>query len=188
MWAICPTQPRPQVTTGAGWPSIRSLHARPAQLANDRPAWEGRYTRSAIVSDTTAVTVVSSTAVLLLSLRVADLGNDLLSAVLGPAVAVLLLVAISLAGASDPRGARRPICEVPQAGAGICGTSIGLGLVGLAAGHNDVRSRVFVVLPVACLLAVLRRFVLRIVLHRRRAVGECSRHVLAVATRTRALA
>ena len=151
------------------------------RLAIGRPAWEARYVRSAVISDAAAVTAVCTAAVLLPS-HVTDLGNGLLSAAFAPVVGLVLLVATSLAGGLDLAVLGAGSAEYRRLMRAFSATSIGLGLLGLASGLDDVRSWVFVVIPAACLLALLGRFVLRLALHRRRAVGECTRHVLAVGT------
>jgi lipopolysaccharide/colanic/teichoic acid biosynthesis glycosyltransferase len=150
-------------------------------LVVGRPAWEARYLRSVIVSDAVAVTVVCTAAVLF-GPRAIDLGSGLLSAAFGPALALLLLVARSLAGALDPAVLGAGSAEYRKLMRGFASTSILLGLAGVATELYDVRFWVFVVIPAASLLAVLGRFVLRLALHRRRAKGECTRHVLAVGT------
>ncbi|HEY0816555.1 MAG TPA: sugar transferase [Pseudonocardia sp.] len=160
--------------------SVRSPQ-RLRGLAVKRPAWEGRYVRAVIVSDAAAVTATCTAAVLFSPLST-DLGNSLLSAVIGPAVALLLLVAISLAGAVDLAVLGAGSAEYRRLVRGCAAAGIGLGLVGLATGLENVRSWVFGVMPAACLLAVLGRITLRKALRRRRARGECTRTVLAVGT------
>ncbi len=111
---------------------------------------------------------------------VSDPNDGLLSAAVGPAVALLLLVAIPLAGASDPAVLGTGSTEYSRLLRGFAGAAIGLALLGLAAGSTACgpgcsgSSR----WP-AC---SLRRADLLCVKpsDRRRAAGKCTQHVLAV--------
>lgn len=141
-------------------------------------AWEPRYRRSVIVSDLVATLIVVLTVGSVLVSRHDEVSplellalESITIAVVMASLAVCRVWNIAVLG----QGAE----EFTRLGRGLFGAVVVLGLGALAMAIPGARLWVFVVVPAIALLAFPQRYVLRRLLHRRRAGGDCLLPVLA---------
>ncbi|MPZ81059.1 MAG: exopolysaccharide biosynthesis polyprenyl glycosylphosphotransferase [Actinophytocola sp.] len=132
--------------------------------------WEPAYRRYVILSD---VLVTFLTALIvggLISVSGAALFKDL---VLGGLTVLVVLVSLAMNRAWHLVVLGQGAEEYVRLGRGMFAAAVALGLAGLATGVVSARPWVFIVIPVAALVALLSRYLLRQLLHKARRVGEC---------------
>jgi exopolysaccharide biosynthesis polyprenyl glycosylphosphotransferase len=142
-----------------------------------RPRWEIRYARAAAASDLAAMAV---------SLGLHQWWGQTpgyeLQVALGLVLMALTAAVLSLTHVWDPPVLGQGSEAFSRLLRALVTVAVVVGLVGLALKMSEVRPYVFGVIPVAFILAVAGRLVLRKVLHRRRRNGACMHEVLAVGT------
>ena len=151
---------------------------RPLQRVVARPLWEIWYAQAVAASDLVAMAV---------SLGMHKWwgqapGYAHLRVTFGLTLMALTATAFSLARAWDPSVLGQGSEEFRRLSRASAGLAVVVGLVGLALKLPQVRPYVFGVVPIAFILAVIARLVMRKVLHRRRRNGACMHEVLAVGT------
>ncbi|MHA6795999.1 sugar transferase [Pseudonocardia bannensis] len=154
---------------------------RAARVAKGGSRWESRYTRAVIAVDLVLITIVAVIGGLF--------GPDITIGI-PHAQWVLVTVAAALTAgclpacrAWEPRVLGQGAEEFGRVFRAAATSAIVLGLVGLAAGVEDVRLWTFVITPGTGLLLIGARYGLRRGLHRRRRhQGTCMHQVLAVGT------
>ncbi len=143
-----------------------------------RPRWEIWYAQAVAVAD-----LMAMAASLGMHKWWGDTpGYDHLRVAFGLAVMALMVTALILGRAWDPSVLGQGSEELSRLLRAVATLAVVVGLAGLALKLPQVRPYVFGVVPVALILAVVGRLVLRKVLHRRRHNGACMHEVLAVGT------
>ena len=146
-----------------------------------RDRWETRYTAAVITSDvgSIVVMVVIGNALGLGSV-VPQFGN--VAAGVGIVAGVLMFLALMVTRAWDPRVLGHASEEFSRVLRAVVSSAVVLGLLGLALQATAPRPWVFGLMPLAGVLSVLGRLVLRARLRRLRRQGRCALPVLAVGT------
>ncbi|MCT2585767.1 sugar transferase [Actinophytocola sp. S1-96] len=139
-------------------------------------AWEPRYRRLVIVGDVLVTVVTSLVVGRVVSVGGAALFKDL---TLGFLTVGAVLCALAMGRAWHPVVLGQGAEEYVRLGRAMFAAAVALALAGLATGVVSTRPWVFVVIPATALVALLTRYLLRQVLHRRRRVGECLLPVMA---------
>ena len=150
---------------------------RPSRSVVARPRWETRYARAAVASDLAATAV----SIALHQWWGRTSGYEL-QVVLGLVLMALTAAVLSLTRVWDPPVLGQGSEAFSRLLRGLVTVAVVVGLVGLALKRSEVRPYVFGVIPVAFILAVAGRLVLRKVLHQRRRKGAYMHDVLAVGT------
>ena len=109
-------------------------------------------------------------------------GNAALTPILAVAATLLWISALVMNRAWDSRVLGQGSQEFNRLFRALGFSTVVLALVALGLQLAELRPWVFGVLPVACLLTVVGRYILRQRLHHRRAKGECLHQVLAIGT------
>lgn len=153
-----------------------------APASSRRARWQSRLQRLVVTSDVSIVVTATAVAVGLgwSGLYAADRAQ----LVCGVLAAVLLLAALPMARAWDPRVLGVGTAEFKRLGRAVAGASIVLGLGGLTLLVASVRIWVFLLLPLIGGLVALGRFAVRKWLHRQRQRGRAMLSVLAVGDET----
>ena len=151
----------------------RTVSSRPAP---DRPRWERRYTGGVVAVD--LATVAASTGLYDMWGRAGSL--SVLAA--GTAVAALTAASMGVARAWEPSILGQGSLEFTRLLRGFLGATVVVALTGLALELPQARPWAFVVLPLAGVLSVVGRMVLRKRLHRLRGQGRAMVRVLAIGT------
>ncbi|GEL20052.1 sugar transferase [Pseudonocardia asaccharolytica] len=147
-----------------------------------RPRWETRYARLVVGGDLLAVAIAVLVGHLL------GLGNYLplfggsTSPSLGIGSGLITVTGLFVTRAWDPRILGQGSDEFSRVLHALVASAVVVGLGGLALQISAVRPWVFGLIPLAGILLVIGRFVLRGWLHRRRADGRFTHAVLAVGT------
>lgn len=146
-----------------------------------RDRWEGRYVFATVVSDVISVTIsVVLGYVLGLGMDVPQFGDA--TPGVGILAGILLLIGLLACRAWDPRVIGQGPEEFSRVMRAVVTSAVVLGLLGLAFEATAPRPWVFGLMPLAGLLAVLGRLILRGRLHSLRNKGRCALPVLAVGT------
>ncbi|MDL5158981.1 sugar transferase [Actinomycetospora termitidis] len=163
-----------EVVPGAGAASAaRWWHAR--------VRWDVRYRRGVITSDVVSVlAVVGASTWLHVRGGPGGAWPREVGWAMGPAVVVLVVVALGLCRAWDRSVLGSGSEEFTRVARAYASGAVALAFAGVALGADPVRPWVFAVLPVAAFVTVLGRYTLRRGLHRRRRRGTCMYDVLAV--------
>jgi exopolysaccharide biosynthesis polyprenyl glycosylphosphotransferase len=162
--------------------AVLFTRATPASMSVQRPRWEGRYARVVAASDLVAVLIVVVIG------HVLGLGNyqpslgGTISPELGLVITALTALALVVTRAWDQRVLGQGSEEFTRLIRGFTTAAVVLGLAGLALQLPALRPWVFGLLPLAGLLSLLGRFLLRKWLHRKRAAGRFVHPMLAVGT------
>ena len=144
-----------------------------------RPPWEARYVRAVVATDVVAIgAAVGLDEWLGFGTYSPQLGQIGLQ--IGLLVFALTVFFLFTGRVWDPRVLGSGSEEFNRLVRAFFASGVALALLGLATQQSAARPWVFGVVPLAALLAVLGRVVLRNVLHRRRAAGRCRHPVLAV--------
>jgi lipopolysaccharide/colanic/teichoic acid biosynthesis glycosyltransferase len=139
-------------------------------------SWEPAYRRYVILSDILVTLCVAFIVGGLISMGGAALFKDL---VLGGLTVIVVLVSLAMNRAWNSVTLGQGADEYVRLGRGMFAAAVALGLAGLATGVVSARPWVFIVVPSIALVALLFRYLLRQVLHRHRAGGECLLPVMA---------
>lgn len=158
-----------------------SLRA-PARPPATRPqaVWVRRYAAAVVASDMLAIAIVVPTGIWL-ELGTHDLNfGDRVSPWLPMASGLLTLVCLRLARAWDPPVLGQGSEEFARLARAVAGSSVALGMGGLALQVPSVRPWAFGLIPLMGALSLLGRYALRRRLHSRRFQGQCVHLALAV--------
>jgi exopolysaccharide biosynthesis polyprenyl glycosylphosphotransferase len=171
--------PDPVSTPWAGIPVMPS--ARPDRAAPRRERWESRFVHLVV-----AVDVVSIAASVLLG-NLLGFGTTIpwlgdVAPGVGILAGVFMVLGLVLCRAWDGRVLGQGAEEFSRLLRGVVTSAVALGLLGLAVEALAARPWVFGFMPLAGLLAVGGRLVLRWNLHRLRSAGRCALPVLALGT------
>ena len=152
-------------------------HTLPASAPpSRRPRWQRRYTQAVVVVDLLAVAASAGLYALWGDATPATV------AIAGGIVLVLTGIALRLAGGWDRSVLGQGSLEFSRLLHGFLAAAVIVGLVGLALDLPQARPWVFGVLPIAGILSVAGRMVLRKRLHELRGRGRAVARVLAVGT------
>lgn len=143
-----------------------------------RLRWETRYVQAVAVADLVAMAVSLG----LHKWWGASPDHNHLRVTFGLVLMALTVASLGLARAWDPSVLGQGSQEFSRLLRALVTLAVVVGLVGLALKLPEVRPYVFGVVPVALILAVVGRLVLRKVVHRRRRSGACMHEVLVVGT------
>ena len=154
---------------------------RPERLPSGRHGWQKRHLLATVLSDTASVIAVVVLGYMLgLGTTVPWLGN------ISPGVGVIggtfALVGLLINRAWDSQVLGQGAEEFRRVLRGMATGAISLGLLGLALQALAPRPWVFGLLPLAAVLAIAGRLLLRTRLHHLRKSGRCSLQVLAIGT------
>ncbi|MFC9786484.1 sugar transferase [Rhodococcus sp. NPDC127528] len=146
-----------------------------------RPAWESRYGQAALVVDILSlVTADVLVSVVYHDVSVLDLPANLAVAL---AVPLLALLSLGLGRAWDPRSLGCGPEEFRKVTSAYVAVIAVMAVVGYAAGTAGGHSWVFGALPLAMLMSLIGRYLLRRWLHRRRRSGALLKSVVAAGDR-----
>jgi exopolysaccharide biosynthesis polyprenyl glycosylphosphotransferase len=139
--------------------------------------WEPRYRKLVIISDVLVTLLVT----VVLGGFISASNNVAMEAdiALGGITFVVMLCSIAMNHAWQLQVVGQGPEEYAILGRSMFAAGVALALVGFGAGVTAARPWVYIVIPVAALLTLLFRFLLRQVLHRARYEGECLLPVLA---------
>lgn len=149
-----------------------------APVTVSRPLWERRYAWAVAGNDLLAMGLALGVGMY------AGLGESVETPHLAEWMALIIAVgfvsAMVACRAWEARVLGSGSEEYTRLMRGLLNSLVTLGMVGLAFRVDSVRGWVFLVIPLAGVLAFGGRFLLRKPLHRRRARGECQHRVLAI--------
>jgi exopolysaccharide biosynthesis polyprenyl glycosylphosphotransferase len=151
---------------------------RPLETRSRVPRWERRYQRAVIASDTLAVVLAVSVGLATGLLWTFDTRSAIL--LVTAATVVGTLYAVFATRSWDSRILGQGSEEFSRLLRAIIASAVILGMVGLLVGAPGTRQWVFGAIPVAGLLAVAGRYLLRQRLHGLRRDGRCLHPVLVV--------
>nr|WP_281252114.1 sugar transferase [Rhodococcus maanshanensis] len=149
-----------------------------ATPASVRPDWERRYGRAAVASD--CLSLLAADAVVTLIYNNDSVLSSPSNIAVALAVPLTALIALAMAHAWDPRVLGSGAEEFRRIGSAYVVVIAALALVGYAMGTAAGQSWVFGALPLAAVLSVFGRYVLRKWLHNGRRSGAFLRSVLVV--------
>lgn len=135
-------------------------------------AWERRYRHAVAVGDTTSTLLAVSGGVLLLG-PIGVVGTWLRAGL------TTLVLLSALTTAWNHRDLGQGAEEFQRLGRAVLTAAVLLAFGGLAFGIPPLRGWVFLVVPMAAAISVAQRYLLRKLLHRRRALGRCMLPVIA---------
>ncbi|HKN52796.1 MAG TPA: sugar transferase [Amycolatopsis sp.] len=135
-------------------------------------AWEARYRAWVIASDVFAAVLVIAVAAFVID-RVAPHDMHAFGTMLA------IMVSLPVSRAWSPRVLGEGAEEYRTLGRGFITAAVLVALGGLLFGALEVQVWVFIVVPAIALVAFPQRYVLRQVLHRKRAKGQCLLPVMA---------
>jgi exopolysaccharide biosynthesis polyprenyl glycosylphosphotransferase len=171
------------LTTHPGFRPVTGVApaARPIRVGARRERWESRYRALVIGSDTVSVVIV------VVAGNLAGFGTTVpwlgeVAPGVGILAGVFMVLGLVLCRAWDARVLGHGSEEFSRVMRGVVTSAVGLALVGLAGEATAARPWVFGLMPMAGLLAIGGRLLLRWRLHRLRADGRCRLPVLAVGT------
>jgi exopolysaccharide biosynthesis polyprenyl glycosylphosphotransferase len=158
--------------TSAGFRGRHRDHRSPLAV------WESRYRTAVIMSDVLATAVATLLATVLIGRELPDYLGQLPRLV---SVAALLIVVSALPAnrAWDPKILGQGAEEFRRLGKALVATAVTLSVAGVAFELTHLRLWVFFVVPAVGAIAFPGRYLLRRLLHSRRAKGECLLPVMA---------
>jgi len=162
-------------------PLLATYGLRRTSSQLQRTAWETSYRNSVVGVDISAILVS-------IGLRQwwgSTPGNAALTPILAVAATLLWILALVMNRAWDSRVLGQGSQEFNRLFRALGFSIVVLALVALGLQLAELRPWVFGVLPIACLLTVLGRYILRQRLHHRREQGKCLHQVLAIGHRRR---
>jgi exopolysaccharide biosynthesis polyprenyl glycosylphosphotransferase len=139
-------------------------------------SWEPAFRRYVVLSDVLVALGIALIVGGLISAEGAALFKDL---VLGGLTVLVVLASLALNRCWHLSTLGQGAEEYVRVGRGMVAAAVVLGLAGLATGVVSARPWVFLVVPSIALVTLLSRYLLRQVLHRHRAGGECLLPVMA---------
>ncbi len=151
---------------------------RQLRTAVPRSRWEIRYVQAAAIADLAAMAVSLG----LHKWWGAPPDHNHLRITFGLVLMALTVASLGMTRAWDPSVLGQGSQKFSRLLRALVTMTVVVGLVGLALKLPEVRPYVFGVVPVALILAIVGRLVLRKVVHRRRRNGACMHEVLVVGT------
>lgn len=179
--------PPPGVATGPRGPELMSRDVEaglystlrpPGSAPVSRPLWERRFARMVAASDVGAIAAALSLGMWI------GFGDSPetphLSRWMSLIIAVGFVTALIASRAWEPKVLGSGSEEYVRLLRAVLNSAVTLGLVGLAFRVDSVRGWVFLIMPLAGVLALAGRYLVRKPLHRRRARGDYLHQVLAI--------
>ena len=151
----------------------------PTPTAGDPMRWQRRYAGLVAAGDV-AVVAVTVAVFVLVGMSHLPYSGARAHLLVGLISAGLLLVALPMFRAWEPRSLGQGVTEFARVGRAVATADVLLAMSGLFLMVESVRIWVFALVPVIGLLCLLSRFTLRKWLHRQRGYGRCVLPVLAV--------
>jgi hypothetical protein len=161
---------------GVPLPAQRAPRIPSPPPAPDRSRWERRHTAGVVAVDLAAVVAAAAL------YRVWGGADGASVLVAGTAVTAVTVAALGVSRAWESSALGQGSLEFARLLRGFVGAAVLIALTGLALQLPQARPWVFAVLPVAGVLSVLGRLLLRRRLHRLRREGRAMTRVLAVGT------
>ncbi|MFC5996695.1 sugar transferase [Pseudonocardia hispaniensis] len=147
-----------------------------------RPRWEIRYARLVVANDLLAIAIAVLVGHLLRLGNYVPYFGGSTSPGLGVVSGLVTVAALRVTGAWDPRVLGQGSDEFSRVLHALTASAVVVGLGGLALEISSVRPWVFGLIPLAGVLTVIGRYLLRRWLHRHRADGRFTHYALAVGT------
>ncbi|MEU5217252.1 sugar transferase [Streptomyces sp. NPDC020807] len=160
------------------FPTTRERVEGRAAVARHPIAWEQRYRRAVIISDTAATAFVVATIGGFFGARDAANWHEKWR-ILAFGTELLVLGALAVSRAWAPAVLGQGAEEFRRLGRSLFTAAVVLALGGIALSSTNIKLWIFVAVPAIALVTMTERYLLRLWLHKQRNEGRCLRPVLA---------